>query len=106
MIAKLQHREATDGPALHAVLGIDKVRRQLLNRQPPRGADGGGLFVPSFVAPRLTLGPDESAWLRSRDARRKVKRAEARDMVDEIAGLFKDEKLRGLFVENATGKLS
>jgi hypothetical protein len=35
-----------------------------------------------------------------------VKRGEARDMVDEIAGLFKDEKLRGLFVENATGKLS
>lgn len=46
-------------------------------RSVPRGADGGGLFVPSFVAPRLTLGPDESAWLRSRDARRKVKRAEA-----------------------------
>ena len=34
-----------------------------------------------------------------------AKRREARDMVDEIAGLFKDEKLRGLFIDNATGKL-
>jgi ATP/maltotriose-dependent transcriptional regulator MalT len=35
-----------------------------------------------------------------------AKRREARDMIDEIAGLFKDEKLRGMFIENATGKLS
>ena len=35
-----------------------------------------------------------------------AKLAEARDMVDEIAGLFKDEKLRGMFLESATNKLA
>ena len=35
-----------------------------------------------------------------------AKRAEAKDMVDEIAGLFKDDKLRGLFLENATSRLA
>ena len=41
-----------------------------------------------------------------RTSNAEVKRGEARDMVDEIAGLFKDDKLRGMFIENATGKLS
>ena len=41
-----------------------------------------------------------------RTSHAEVKRAEARDMVDEIAALFKDEKLRGMFIENAMGKLS
>ena len=35
-----------------------------------------------------------------------AKRSEARDMVDEIAGLFKDDKLRGMFLESATSKLA
>ena len=34
-----------------------------------------------------------------------AKRTEARDMVDEIAGLFEDERLRRMFLENATAKL-
>ena len=35
-----------------------------------------------------------------------AKRSEARDMIDEIASLFEDEKLRGMFLENATSKLA
>ena len=41
-----------------------------------------------------------------RTSKAEAKRAEARDMVDEIAGLFKDEKLRGMFLEGATSKLA
>ena len=41
-----------------------------------------------------------------RTSNAEAKRAEARDMVDEIAGLFKDEKLRSMFLENATSKLA
>ena len=41
-----------------------------------------------------------------RTSEAEAKRAEARDMVDEIAGLFKDEKLRGMFLESATSKLA
>ncbi len=41
-----------------------------------------------------------------RTSEAEAKRAEAKDMVDEIAGLFKDEKLRGMFLESATSKLS
>ena len=41
-----------------------------------------------------------------RTSKAEAKRAEARDMVDEIAGLFKDEKLRGMFLESATSKLA
>ena len=41
-----------------------------------------------------------------RTSKAEAKRAEARDMVDEIAGLFKDEKLRGMFLEGATRKLA
>ena len=35
-----------------------------------------------------------------------AKRTQARDMVDEIAGLFKDEKLRGMFLESVASKLA
>ena len=41
-----------------------------------------------------------------RTSEAETKLTQAKDMVDEIAALFKDQKLRGLFVENATGKLS
>ncbi len=41
-----------------------------------------------------------------RTSKAEEKRAEARDMVDEIAGLFEDEKLRGMFLEGATSKLA
>ena len=41
-----------------------------------------------------------------RTSKAEAKRAEATDMVDEIAGLFKDEKLRGMFLESATSKLA
>ena len=41
-----------------------------------------------------------------RTSEAEAKRSEAKDMVDEIAGLFKDEKLRGMFLESATSKLS
>ena len=41
-----------------------------------------------------------------RTSKAEAKRAEAKDMVDEIARLFKDEKLRGLFLDSATSKLA
>ena len=41
-----------------------------------------------------------------RTSKAEAKRAEARHMVDEIAGLFNDEKLRGTFLESATSKLA
>ena len=35
-----------------------------------------------------------------------VKLGEAREMVNEIGGLFQDEDMRGMFLENASGKLN
>ena len=41
----------------------------------------------------------------SRESEAEAKRREARATIDEIAGLFEDEKLRAMFVGNATRKL-
>ena len=35
-----------------------------------------------------------------------AKRSDAREMIEEIAGLFEDEELRGMFLESAMGKLA
>jgi hypothetical protein len=35
-----------------------------------------------------------------------AKRSDAREMIEEIAGLFEDEELRGMFLENATSRLN
>ena len=40
-----------------------------------------------------------------REIEAQFKRAEAGAMIDEIAGLFEDERLRSMFIENATAKL-
>ena len=41
-----------------------------------------------------------------RTSEAQAKRDQARAMIDEIAGLFEDEKLRSIYVNSATGKIS
>ena len=41
-----------------------------------------------------------------RAAEAEAKRSEAREMIDEIADLFEDESLRGMFLESAASKLT
>ena len=41
-----------------------------------------------------------------RTSEAEAKRSEAKDMVDEIAGLFEDAKLRSMFLASATSKLA
>jgi hypothetical protein len=40
-----------------------------------------------------------------RTAEAEAKRLQARAVIDEIAGLFEDEKLQEMFVESALGKI-
>ena len=51
-------------------------------------------------------GAAQALFGEGRTSEAEAKRAEAKDMVEEIAGLFKDEKLRGMFLESAMGKLA
>jgi len=57
------------------------------------------------LAWQAQAGQAQVLSLLGREAEAEQKRVEARKIIDEIAGLFKDEELKSLFLENALHKV-
>ena len=54
---------------------------------------------------QLQAGATQALSMDGRPAEADAKRLQARDSIDEIAGLFEDQELSAAFVESATSKL-